>query len=98
MNLHKIKCDVKGCDFVAEHKSPTYVRCIIGRHKSIIHHIRGKLYAYAKGLEAKKQLSEGRNSEVQETAPEPVNIPNFCPNCGCSMAAVTAAMNLRRRK
>ena len=97
MNLHKIKCDVKGCDFVAEHKSPTYVRCIIGRHKSIIHHIRGKLYAYAKGLEAKRQLAEGRNSEVQTKPEQPLYQVNLCPNCGCPINAVRVAMGLRRR-
>ncbi len=93
-----IKCDQPGCDFVAKHKTD-YVDCIIGRHKSMIHGIRGKMFKYSK-QGRKEAQSEARKSGVQPAQePEPqVNIPNFCPNCGCSMAAVTAAMNLRRRK
>ncbi len=100
---HRIKCDQPGCTFVAEHDSSNYVRCIIGRHKSIIHKIRGKMYAYQKNLEARnklkqvvKQVVNSQPESATPAEPEAMNIPNFCPNCGCNLRAVTAALNMRR--
>ncbi len=93
--MRVIKCDHPGCEFVAKHETH-YVNCIIARHKSMKHGVRGKLFKYTK---AGKAEAEARKSEVQPAAPTQevaMNIPNYCPNCGCSMRAVTAAMNLRR--
>lgn len=89
-----IKCDQPGCDFVARHDT-SYVKCIIARHRSIKHGIRGKLFKYSKAGKAEA----ARNSEAstpQRSVAESVKTPNFCPNCGCNLRAVTAALNLRR--
>ena len=97
--MRAIKCDVPGWDFVARHEGP-YVKCIIGRHKSMRHGIRGKMFKYSKQgkFEAGVVANHGIVATEPAPEPEPVNIPNFCPNCGCSIQAIMAAMNLRRRK
>jgi hypothetical protein len=93
--VRTIKCDQPGCDFVAKHDTD-YVHCIIGRHKSMRHGIRGKMFKYTKS--GKAELAVSGKDLVPEPQPEPVNIPNFCPNCGCSITAIMAAMNLRRKR
>ncbi len=92
--MRTIKCDQPGCDFVARHDTD-YVHCIIGRHKSMKHGIRGKMFKYSKAGRAEAQPEK---SPVVVHEAEAINIPNFCPNCACDLRSVMAAMNLRRRK
>jgi hypothetical protein len=94
--MTSIKCDQPGCEFVAKHHRATYCNCIIARHKSIIHGIKGKSYKYSKKGVAERE--SGKSQPEAMPVAEPLNIPNFCPNCGCSISAIMAAMNLRRRK
>lgn len=94
--MRTIKCDQPGCDFVAKHDTD-YVHCIIGRHKSVKHGIRGKMFKYTKS--GKAEAATGISQSPQPVPEvEAINIPNFCPNCGCSISAIMAAMNLRRKR
>ena len=90
-----IKCDQPGCDFVAHHHTP-YVKCIIARHKSIKHGIKGTSAAARSAQKKKAQREVLGIPGTEAPAPEQV-VPNFCPNCGCSIKTIMVAMNLRRR-
>jgi len=85
--MTSIKCDQPGCDYVATHKRSSYAKCLIGIHKRKRHGIKGKTY-----VPKAKRIPVTGNS----TLAAPLATPNFCPNCGCHLRAVTAAMNLRR--
>lgn len=88
-------CDVKGCDYVANHARQAYANAMLGRHKRFTHGIAGKSPA---ALSSARKAAT-RNSELLQPA-EPqleVRVPNFCPECGCNIRAVTAALNLRRK-
>lgn len=86
----KASCDVSGCDYTFTHADPNQVKRVMGVHKAKKHGIAGK--AASSQYEAKKKLEgETRKSESAEV------FPNFCPNCACNLAAIKAAMNLRRR-
>lgn len=82
------KCTEKGCDYVATHKSQAYANAMLGRHKRFAHGITGKKY-----VKKADQVPAPVNSPKEEAK----LVPNFCPNCGCHLRAVTAALNLMRR-
>lgn len=98
----KAKCPVAGCDFVAEHPTQNYANVLLGKHKAKVHGIRSAHQIRYGG--SKHEPKVVRKSEVplfdqpHTPAVEPQVLPNFCPNCGCSMRAVTAALNLRTKR
>jgi len=85
-------CNHKGCKYEATHERPGYAAAMLGRHKKFKHGIAGK-------------YSPSRNKAPQEVAaptnpvapPPPPQTPNYCPQCGCHLRAVTAALNLGRK-
>jgi len=93
-----IKCDVEGCKYTATHIRPGYAKCMIGRHKSMAHGIRGKLWKYS--VAGQRELSGNSPVEASPIPPKvmTINTPNYCPNCGCNLRAVTVAMNLKGRQ
>lgn len=86
----QVKCDIKGCDYVANHVKPNYAKAMVGRHKNYVHGIKGKGYV-------PKVKSAAGLVVNSPTEPEPAVIPNYCPNCGCGIRAIMVAMNLRRK-
>lgn len=92
MKLFQSPCPEKGCDYVGEHRTQAYANVMLGRHKAKVHGIRS-LHQIKYGTPKTPRKSEVLTREVPETQ----QIPNFCPNCGCGLRAVTVAMNLRRK-
>ena len=95
-----IKCTEKGCGEIIQHASKGYAAALMGKHRAKHHGYVSPASKYYKGYT--KRLKE-KEASVKSPVPEPpvveaINLPNFCPNCGCSMSAIMAAMNLRRRK
>lgn len=87
----KAKCDVAGCDYTFSHDDPNQVKRVMGVHKALKHGIAGKF-----ANKNKPARKSERQPEPTAEAPPQVS-PNFCPNCGCNLAAIKAALNLRRR-
>lgn len=91
-------CDVKGCDYVANHARQAYANAMLGRHKRFTHGIAGKSPT---ALSSARKASTRNSESLQPVATEEqqqLRIPNFCPECGCNMQAIVAALNLRRRR
>ena len=86
-----IKCDVPRCTYTATHAREAYAKAMVGRHKRFAHGIAGKKY-----VKKSERVGNCQDAPAPQPTPERVS-PNFCPNCGCNLAAVTAALNLRRR-
>jgi len=88
----KVKCP--DCDFVAVHPT-NYAKALLGRHRAKEH---GYVSPTAKYRKAEKpRTSEVSQPKVIDSSVEPTRTPNFCPDCGCNLRAVTAALNLRRK-
>ena len=101
------KCPHAGCDFKVSAQRLITVRAMIGKHRKKVHGYQspGQKYykAHMKKLKAEREGGLGISPvETQQAEPpqkqrEPEQAPNFCPNCGCHLRAITAALNLRRR-
>ena len=81
-----LKCNIDGCTYEASHKRAGYAAAMLGRHRKLKHGIAGN---------SKPQPKPKPQAETAPMTPEKVT-PNFCPNCGCNLRVVTAALNLRR--
>ena len=95
--MASIKCDVKGCSYVAVHHKPGYVNALIGVHKSKVHGIPGQSPAaksHRKKVALVKSPVKPEPAVVEEREIVPVN---FCPCCGTNLRAITVALNLRKR-
>lgn len=82
-----LACNHKGCKYEASHERAGYAAAMLGRHKKFKHGIAGK----SKIPKAPKQIGAPNTQLLQ-----PPKTPNFCPNCGCHLRAITAALNLGR--
>lgn len=94
--MFEAPCPEPGCKYVAQHHKKNYVNAVLGKHRVKEH---GWVSPAAKYY---KKRTPSREPEV-EAAPQPRQqpipevAPNFCPNCGCNLRVITAALNLRRR-
>ena len=88
----KAPCDVKGCQFVAEHPTK-YVNAILGNHKRHVHGIMGKTAKYRlpkpEPDAGEEESKTPRKKRVQLTGGL-----NFCPCCGTNLRAVQIAVGL----
>ena len=102
------KCPHKGCDFSVTAPKLITVRAIIGKHRKKVHGYQSPGQKYYKAHMKKLHLRRAHmvaagNSPVEEVetsrqvSTEPTVTASFCPNCGCNLRAITAALNLRRR-
>ena len=95
---HSVVCDQPGCDFTYTHLNPKVANRVLGNHKRRQHGIIGKSTSAQWKAKNDGKTVAARNSEPLSEAPAPLVVPNYCPNCGCSIRTVMAAMNLRAKR
>lgn len=93
----KLICDEKGCDFSC---SGPYAKQEMGRHRRFTHGISGKSQSAVYDKARKAAMGNSPSPSV-EAPPKPKKqklqaMANYCPECGCNLRAVNAAINLGR--
>lgn len=96
------RCPHKGCNFSVTQPKLITVRAMIGKHRKKVHGYQSPGQKYYKNYQARLKRERAGNSPVAEPTEtrlpiELVKSPSFCPECGCNLRAITAALNLRRR-